>query len=50
MDEAYEILQDCIIKLEHLADQPFIEATPYAMWCAAIAENLVTVLEKLDYE
>lgn len=44
------IIQDCIVKLEHLADDPFLEPKANAAWCEAVANALRDALEYLEYE
>jgi hypothetical protein len=50
MEDAINILEDCITKLEHLADDPFLEPSANAAWCASIAVSIREALEALEYE
>lgn len=51
MVEDYEqMIEDCIVKLEHMADHPFLEPEATAAWCAAMAHTLREALEILHYD
>lgn len=50
MHEAERLLEDCIVKLEHIADNPFLDPEANAAWCQAIATVLRDVLENLHYD
>lgn len=50
MEQFERIVEDCIIKLEHMADSPFLDPKATAAWCQAIATSLREALEHLHYD
>ncbi|MEY4720080.1 MAG: hypothetical protein RL563_2698 [Pseudomonadota bacterium] len=50
MADVEQNLIDCIVKLEHLAEQPFYDSDAYAKWCETIALSLREALELLQHQ
>jgi hypothetical protein len=48
MQDVISAIEDCIVKLERLADKPFIDPEAYSAWCSDVATVLRGVLEDLD--
>jgi hypothetical protein len=50
MESSAQLIEDCIVKLLHMADDPFLEPDANAAWCRAIAQTLSEALEIMEYE
>ncbi len=50
MGDLAEILESCIVKLEHLSEDTSLDQVEIAGWCKEIANALREALENVSYD